>query len=162
MPRFYQWNIPAPPEEDSMCQGFIKRCSIKYSSRASSTPPFELWNVPLKYPFERSWPIKECIKTSQITAIGKQNAFIWGCEKMLNEIFQLWKWKHIKVLSWDARCNEKYIKVLSRAAKLQRCSMKYWIKASHSHFSSRDFIKISSQNNSSIIFSFKMLKYILL
>ena len=57
-----------------MCQGFIKRCSIRYSSRASSTPPFELWNVPLKYPFERSWPIKECIKTSQIyTAIGKQN-----------------------------------------------------------------------------------------
>ena len=88
-----------PAEEDSMCQGFIKRCSIKYSSRASSTPPFELWNVPLKYPFERSWPIKECIKTSQITTIGKQNAFIWGCEKMLNEIFQLWKWKDIKVLS---------------------------------------------------------------
>ena len=71
-----------PAEEDSMCQGFIKRCSIRYSSRASSTPPFELWNVPLKYPFERSWPIKEWIKTSQITAIGEQNvkAFIWGCK----------------------------------------------------------------------------------
>ena len=143
-----------PSEEDSMCQGFIKRCSIRYSSLASSTPPFELWNVPLKYPFERSWPIKECINTSQITAIGKQNvkAFIWGCKsKRCSMKYSNCGNGNISRFYLEMQsCNEKYIKVLSRAAKLQRCSMKYWIKASHSHFSSRDFITISSQNNSSI------------